>query len=75
MALRCNIDRRGRMARVITGAVCDLGGAALIVWGALAGRWGGIVAGILLSAAGGFMIFEGAVGWCAARALGIKTPM
>jgi hypothetical protein len=67
MKLACNIDRRGRVARVIAGLVAAAAGAVLIAAGWRAG-------GVAL-AAGAFMIFEGVKGWCAARALGIKTPL
>lgn len=75
--MQCNIDRKGRWARIITGFVCDTIGAVLVVlaivgWGSF---WLLLVTGLFLIAAGAFMIFEGAVGWCATRALGFKTPM
>jgi hypothetical protein len=75
MKLECNIDQRGRLARLVTGLVTDTAGVGLIVWGVIADRTGLVVTGGLLSAAGTFMVFEGVVGWCAARALGIKTRL
>jgi len=73
--MRCNIDARGRRARIISGLVCC--GAALILAAVAYFRFGilswlGAVA-LILFAAGGFQIFEGKKGWCAARAMGIKT--
>jgi hypothetical protein len=73
--LACNIDQRGRRARLISGMVVDLCGVALIVTGVIIGSRTLLVAGIFLDVAGSFMIFEGARGWCALRAMGFKTPM
>ena len=75
MKLVCNIDGRGRKARLISGVIVDLCGAALIITGAIGGSKLLLVVGIMLDVIGSFMIFEGARGWCALRALGIKTPM
>jgi hypothetical protein len=33
-----------------------------------------LITGIVLCITGPFMIFEAAHGWCALRAMGIKTP-
>jgi hypothetical protein len=73
--LACNIDQDGRRARLIGGIIVDVCGVALIIAGAISGSKVLLVAGIFLDVAGSFMIFEGARGWCALRALGIKTPM
>ena len=75
MKLTCNIDQRGRKARLVGGIVVGLCGVVLIITGALLSSPGMLIAGIFLCVAGSFMIFEGARGWCALRALGIKTPM
>ena len=75
MKLTCNIDQHGRKARLIAGVIVDLCGVALIVAGVVAGSLGMLLAGIFLDIAGSFMVFEGVRGWCALRALGIKTPM
>jgi hypothetical protein len=75
MRLACNIDQRGRKARLVSGVIVDLCGVVLILASLLAHSLGLLIAGILLSVTGSFMIFEGACGWCALRALGIKTPM
>jgi hypothetical protein len=75
MKLACNIDQRGKKARLVSGAIVDLCGVALILAGVLMDSLGMLIAGILLSVTGSFMIFEGARGWCALRAMGIKTPM
>ncbi|MBI5395399.1 MAG: DUF2892 domain-containing protein [Verrucomicrobia bacterium] len=68
MALSCNIDRRGRVARGISGMVCVAAGAGC-------GWQGWWVAAVALAAAGAFQFFEARKGWCAVRALGIRTPM
>ena len=72
----CNIDRRGRKVRLVAGAILEANGLILgvlwylgmvppeMIWPA-AGLWAG----------GMFMIIEGAIGWCALRALGVKTPV
>ncbi len=73
--LACNIDRRGRRARLIGGVIIDLCGSVLIITGSIGRSKILLAAGILLVVIGSFMIFEGARGWCALRALGIKTPM
>ena len=75
MALQCNIDQRGRTFRVVTGAIIDGIGTALIVAGFMKGNWYLLAGGIALSLAGTFAIFEGAAGWCALRAMGIKTRL
>jgi hypothetical protein len=75
MKWACNIDARGRKARLITGAIVDLCGAAGIIAGVLRDSTSVLIVGIFLFMAGSFMIFEGARGWCALRAMGIKTRM
>ncbi len=73
--LACNIDRRGRIVRAVSGLVClALGVAVLLLGGWLPGwlRWGG---GALLAALGAFQLFEARKGWCAVRALGYRTPI
>ena len=75
MSLACNIDPRGRRARLITGIIVDLCGCALIIAGALTSSFVVLGVGVFLSMVGSFMIFEGARGWCVLRAMGIKTPL
>jgi hypothetical protein len=76
MALTCNINRRGRLARLIFGIVVAAMGVFLIfawaIGSASVGRWVTCVAVVL---GGLFSIFEATVGWCAVRAIGLKTPM
>jgi hypothetical protein len=75
MKLTCNIDQRGRKARLRGGIVIALCAVALIITGALMSSLALLIVGIFLLITGSFMIFEGARGWCALRAMGIKTPM
>jgi hypothetical protein len=74
--LTCNIDQRGRKVRLVIGAVIESTGLMLgVLWylgmvppetiWAAAGLWAG----------GMFMVIEGLLGWCALRALGVKTPI
>jgi hypothetical protein len=76
MALTCNIDSRGKRARLIYGVLMVLLGAALIVfWAWPQGQiWKWIVS-IACLGGGAFAMFEARAGWCAIRAMGIKTPM
>lgn len=76
MPLTCNIDARGKSARLIYGILMIAVGVALmILWSAGSGsiaRWavaGGCVA------AGLFGLFEARAGWCVMRAMGVRTPM
>jgi hypothetical protein len=74
--MQCNIDNRGRVARIITGILTAAVGIGLIAAaqiGSLAtwATWAGL--GCL--AGGAFSIFEGLKGWCVVRALGFKTPI
>jgi Inner membrane protein YgaP-like, transmembrane domain len=63
---RPNLDRQGRMARGVIGALCLIAGiivAGDVLW------W----AGLILVAAGLFALFEAIRGWCLVRACGIRT--
>jgi hypothetical protein len=63
---RPNLDRHGRMARGVIGALCLIAGIIIagdhILW-----------LGLIFVAAGLFAIFESIRGWCLVRACGIKT--
>jgi len=76
MAFTCNINRRGRLARLIYGVlVIGLGMLLVLTWAAGSGsvlRWAVCVAVVV---AGAFAVFESFVGWCAMRAMGFKTPL
>ena len=75
--MECNIDQKGRLARLYTGIAAIVFGIALALltylsvipatlgWLAVAGSIFG----------GAFAIFEARKGWCIVRAVGIKTPL
>ncbi len=73
--LQPNINRWGRAARGVSGAVCILMGllAWVIGWPASPGtRW---IVSIAALAIGAFQLFEAKKAWCVMRACGIKTPL
>ena len=75
MAPQCNIDAKGKLVRLIYGVAFVLVGVVLLFAWALPGR--GVLAWIVSLVAivgGAFAIFESRRGWCAIRALGIRTP-
>jgi hypothetical protein len=76
MGLRCNIDRRGKAARLIWGLLLLVAGSLILFGKALPSgstwAWAGV---IICFAAGAFALFEALVGWCIVRAIGFKTPM
>jgi hypothetical protein len=76
MSLTCNIDSRGKRARLIYGILMILLGAGLMIWWAWPQGeiWKWIVSGCCI-AGGAFAVFEARAGWCAVRAMGFKTPM
>ncbi len=77
VGMECNIDQKGRLARLYTGIVAIAFGIVLALLTYLsvipaALGWvtvGGIIFG------GAFAIFEARKGWCIVRAVGIKTPL
>ena len=73
MALTCNIDARGKRARLIYGVIMVLLALAVAGWAWRVGGWGWWLAAGVLVGMGGFGIFEARAGWCAVRALGFKT--
>jgi hypothetical protein len=91
MALACNIDRRGRTVRTVAGAATLLVGVGLLAAPLLLGGGEAdgaaalpeiadrnaalLVGGIAACCGGAFMLFEGLVGWCAVRAMGVRTPI
>ena len=76
MPLTCNIDSRGKAARLIMGAIFLLDGVILLfLWALRTGSHVGWITSIVMILGGAFMIFEGRKGWCVMRAMGFKTPM
>ncbi len=63
--------------RLIVGAMIEVPGwllLALKFWGKIKGDWPWFV-GAAAILGGMFMMVEGALGWCAVRAMGFKTPI
>jgi hypothetical protein len=76
MAMRCNIDGKGRFARLISGIIVLVVGIVLAAaWAWPAGSWIRWLVSVLTIGFGAFQIFEAWKGWCVMRAMGFKTPM
>jgi hypothetical protein len=76
MPLTCNIDSRGKALRMIMGFFFTFDGMILLIlWGWRTGSRVGWITSIAMILAGCFMVFEGRKGWCALRAMGMKTPV
>jgi len=76
MALQCNIDSRGRVARLLYGILMLLAAVvAALVWAVPSGSGWAWVVTVVLAVAGVFGIFEARAGWCVVRAMGFKTPI
>ena len=77
MALECNIDARGQVARLRTGIIAVIGGGLLGIT-----TFAGILPptiGYVMTAGsitgGLFAMWEARMGWCVIRAMGFKTPL
>jgi hypothetical protein len=74
MSLTCNIDARGKAARLGIGIAGLLIGAVMLFGWALPNgsplAWV-VTLGVLAIA--GFSVFEARAGWCALRAMGVRT--
>jgi len=76
MPLQCNIDSKGKLARMIYGIVFVVAGiVALLAWALPSGALIPWVVAIAMILGGGFAIFEARAGWCVIRAMGFKTPI
>lgn len=74
--MQCNIDARGKAARLIWGIILLLGGILLAVFWALpAGGWLAWTVSVVVVLGGAFAIFESRAGWCVLRAMGLRTPI
>jgi len=76
MPLTCNIDAKGKRARLIFGLVLVVLGVALLCAWAL--PVGSVAAWLLTGSClgiGSFAVFEARAGWCAVRAMGFRTPV
>ncbi|MDB5296719.1 MAG: hypothetical protein JWO31_2702 [Phycisphaerales bacterium] len=76
MPLTCNIDAKGKAARLIWGLLLLVGAVLLAVFWA-AGRGAALpwVVVAVVAASGAFAVFEAKAGWCVVRAMGFKTRM
>jgi hypothetical protein len=75
MGIACNIKGTGRLLRVVAGVVLLTDGVMLWHYRLPGNGLASHLLQGLLMAAGGFCLFEGIVGWCAMRALGIRTKL
>ncbi len=73
--MQCNIDRRGRAARILTGAAVEAAGLGLLTWWYFQGPAWTPWVGMGCVVGGNFAMIEGALGWCAIRAMGFRTPL
>ena len=75
--VECNLDAKGKAARLLGGTASVIGGillSLLLLTDTLVVDFGWYaVAGAVLG--GAFAIWEGRAGWCIVRAIGIKTPL
>lgn len=72
-SMQCNIDARGKRVRLVSGIIVTVMGVVLLTaWIIGETGWLAIAAGVMVLV-GGFQIFEAKAGWCALRALGIRT--
>ncbi|MGD0541387.1 MAG: hypothetical protein ABSB33_07710 [Tepidisphaeraceae bacterium] len=76
MGLSCNINARGKRARLISG-ILQLAAAVGVagLWGWTTGSRLAWILASLLAVGGAFAVFEARAGWCALRAMGIKTRL
>ncbi len=70
---QCNIGKGGRILRVVVGLVLLFDAWLLWKFQMPENWWWSFALQALLALMGAFSIFEGVVGWCAVRALGIRT--
>ncbi len=70
--MQCNINRRGRRLRFVAGVMTMGAGAVIFAIGPVTAARTSIT--IVLMLAGGFQLYEAVKGWCALRAMGIRTP-
>ena len=75
--MECNIDAKGKAIRLIGGLFTLLLGMTIGIFYGMGiliySEW--LTISICLIIGGCFAIFEGKAGWCAIRAIGIKTPI
>jgi hypothetical protein len=75
MMFTCNIDRRGKTIRLVMGVLLETVGLLLgVLWFMSIGPSWLVWPAAAIWISGMFVIFEAVVGWCAVRAMGMKTP-
>jgi hypothetical protein len=67
--MQCNIDQRGRVARLLAGFALFFAGTILFVTGQPGVTLGWRIFQAVFTFLGVFMMYEGIMGWCALRAL------
>ena len=75
--MECNIDAKGKMARLLTGIAAIAASivlCAIILFGLLSSTFWWYAAGAI-AFGGAFAIFEAKIGWCVVRAIGFKTQL
>lgn len=71
----CNIDQRGKTIRLVMGVLLETVGLLLgVLWFMSIGPSWLVWPAAAIWISGMFVIFEAVVGWCAVRAMGMKTP-
>ena len=75
MVMACNIDARGKAVRLRIALVLLALGLAALGWALGSGGSPQWTAAVVRLTAGGFTLFEARAGWCALRAMGVKTPL
>ena len=73
MGLTCNINRTGRLIRGLVGIILIADAILMYAYDLPSNGTMSRVLQIVVAALGLFALFEAAIGWCAARALGAKT--
>lgn len=74
MAFACNVNRKGRLVRASWGIMSLILGLLVLTRGS--GSPASLLVAVLLFGGAAWGIVLGGIrGWCAARALGIKTPI
>jgi uncharacterized membrane protein len=76
MPLQCNIDSKGRVARLVYGLVLLAAGVAMVLtWALHSGSVFAWVASAAVLVGGAFAVVEARAGWCVVRAMGFKTRL
>jgi len=75
--MKCNIDTRGRVVRLVWGILLVALSACAFVLAAsgVLPPAAGFIGGGILFVFGALAVFEAAKGWCIMRAMGFRTPV